>query len=83
MFHAHKLGLAGAVVSALSMLLLSLGNAVGLYVGATTQMQAWHMFYTPTVGGTITGMIEAAIITYIFLFVLAWLYNRMLAAKKK
>jgi len=81
--NAHKLGLAGAIVSSVTMLLLTLGNAVGLYEGAATQMQAWHMFYSPTVGGTIVGMIEAAIITYIYLFVMIFIYNQLFGTKKK
>lgn len=76
-FDANKLALAGALTAALCMLLLSILNGLGLYQGAAEQMMAWHMFYTPTVGGTLVGMIEAAIITYIGLFVFAWIYNSL------
>ncbi|PIP61005.1 hypothetical protein COX00_00125 [Candidatus Uhrbacteria bacterium CG22_combo_CG10-13_8_21_14_all_47_17] len=73
--NANKLGLAGALTAAFFMLVLSLLNSVGLYQGATQQMRAWHMWYTPNFGGTITGMIEAAVITYIVLFVFTSVYN--------
>ncbi|MFH1405408.1 MAG: hypothetical protein ABIH21_04945 [Patescibacteria group bacterium] len=81
--HAHKLGLAGAIFSALAMLVLSIVNAFGIYTAATEQMQTMHMFYTPDVVGTITGMIEAAVITYISLFVFVLIYNKLLKGVKK
>lgn len=80
--HAHKFALAGGITAAAGMLLLSLLNAVGLYETATMRMQDWHILYTPTVAGTILGMIEAAIITYIWLSVIVLIYNKLLAKKK-
>ncbi|MBU1132060.1 hypothetical protein KKC32_02325 [Patescibacteria group bacterium] len=59
------------------MLLLSVANSLGIYQNAAAQMQGWHMFYEPTFLGTISGMIEAAVFTYLVLFVFAWLYNRL------
>ena len=75
--NALALGYAGAILSALCMLLLSIGNAIGIYQGAVEMMQRWHIFYAPNVSGTITGMIEAAIIGFVGLFVLGWLYNKL------
>lgn len=80
-FDANKLALAGAITAALCMMLLSILNGLGLYQGATKQMMSWHMYYSPTVGGTVSGMVEAAVITYVVLFVFAWVYNT-LGAKK-
>ncbi|GMU25717.1 hypothetical protein KJZ71_04375 [Patescibacteria group bacterium] len=80
-FDANKLALAGAITAALCMMLLSILNGLGLYQGATNQMMSWHMYYSPTVGGTVSGMVEAAVITYVVLFVFAWVYNA-LGAKK-
>jgi hypothetical protein len=60
------------------MLLLGIGANGGIYVGAAEQMAKWHMFFSFSFGGIIAGMIEAAIITYIFLYAFAWVYNKML-----
>jgi len=78
---ANKLASASALTSALFMVLLSLGNGMGLYSNASTQMQTWHMWYTPSFGGTITGLIEAAVITYVFVWIAATIYNNMLDKK--
>lgn len=80
--HAHNLGLAGGILAVICMVLLSIAYSLGLYEVAVESMQSWHLFYAPTVGGTITGAIEAFIWTYVCLYAFAWLYNK-LGAKKK
>jgi len=70
------LGYASAIVSAVFMLLLGIGWNVGIYSGAAEQMAKWHMFFSPSIGGIITGMIEAAVISFIFAYVFAWVYNK-------
>jgi hypothetical protein len=74
--NALALGYAGAILSAIYMLLLSILASLGIYATAAQQMANWHMFYSVTVLGTITGMIEAAIHGFIALYLLAWLYNK-------
>jgi len=71
------LGYAGAVLSALTMLLLSIGANIGIYAVAAEQMAQWHMFYDTGVVGTITGMIEAAIISFVGLYVFGTIYNKL------
>ena len=78
---AHKLASASALTSALFMVLLSLGSGLGMYRTMATQMQSYHMWYTPTFGGTLTGLIEAAILTYIFVWIAASIYNAMVEKK--
>lgn len=78
----QRAGLTGAVFAAFTMLLLSIANSLGVYQGAVNMMEQWHMFYSPTVAGTITGMVEAAIITYLSILVVGWIYE-MLGSKKK
>lgn len=73
--HIHKLSLAGAIFSALSMIVLSIANALGIYQATVQSMQDWHMFYSPTVLGTVTGMIEAGVITYISIYAFVWIYQ--------
>ena len=70
------LGYAGAIVSAVIMLLLSIGSPIGMYKDAAMQMGQMHMFYSVSVLGTITGMIEAAVLSFVFLYALAWTYNK-------
>ncbi|WP_435362376.1 hypothetical protein [Haloarchaeobius sp. DFWS5] len=72
---ALALGGAAAVVSAAVMLLLSVFSAVGVYEGAVAMMEQWHMFYEPTVVGTVAGMVEATIISFALVYAVAWLYN--------
>ena len=80
--NAEKLSLAAAIVSSVCMLLLSILNGVGLYQSAVSQMEAWHMFYTPTFLVTFIGMIEAFVITYICVYAVTWLYNYLISEKK-
>ncbi len=70
------LGKAGAVLGAACALLLTLLGNAGVYRGAMTMAQQWHMFYTPTALGTITGMVEGAVIGFLGGYAIAWLYNK-------
>ncbi|MDP3956133.1 MAG: hypothetical protein Q8Q18_02730 [bacterium] len=72
----QALAYAGALVSATSMLLLGVLYNLGIYTGAALMMQQWHMFFNFTPIGIISGMIEAAIISYLFLYLFAFLYNK-------
>ena len=76
-FNTHALASSGAVVAAVSMLLLGIGANIGVYEGAALMMQQWHMFFSFSFVGIITGMIEATIIAYVFLYAFAWVYNKM------
>lgn len=70
------LGYAGAALAVLCMLLLSIGAKIGIYTSAAEQMMSWHMFYSLSIGGIITGIIEAAVLSFIGLYVFAWVYNK-------
>lgn len=72
-----ELALAGAaaVVSAVVMFLLGVFGAIGVYEGAVEMMEQWHLFFEPTIIGTVAGMIEAAVISLVLVYALAWLYN--------
>lgn len=72
---AFALAGAGAVVSAAVMLLLGVFGAIGVYEGAVEMMAQWHLFFEPTVIGTVAGMIEAAVVSFVFLYPFARLYN--------
>lgn len=64
-------GAAAAIIAAFSsMLLLSVAGKLGMYTGAVEMMSQWHMFYSLTFFGIISGMVEAAIISFfLFLFI--------------
>lgn len=74
--HASALGRAAAIVAALGMLILGILGNLGIYLGAADMMQQWHMFFTLSLWGIIAGMIEAAVISYVFAYLFGWFYNR-------
>jgi len=69
------LGYAGAIIGAAGMLLLGILGNIGLYTGAVAQMTEWHMFFSLSISGIIGGMIEAAVISFIILYIFAVVYN--------
>lgn len=75
--NAFAFGAAGAIVALGGMLLLGLLGNLGIYMGAVEMMEAWHMFFSLTIVGIIAGMIEGAVISFIFFGSFAWLYNRL------
>lgn len=70
------LGYSLAIVSAASMILLWIGGKIGVYTGAFEQMQNWHIFFNLSFVGLIAGTIEAAIWSFIFGWLIAWVYNK-------
>ena len=73
--NALALGTASAIVAALSMFILAIFGIFGIYTGAVEMMKQWHMFFSLTPFGIISGMIEAAVISFVFLYIPAWMYN--------
>lgn len=73
--NALALGYAGAVLSALGMLILGLVGRMGFYTKAVEQMQDWHMYFSLSAGGIIGGMLEAAVWSFVILWAFGWLYN--------
>ncbi len=73
--NALALGYAGAIVSAACMLILGVLMNLGLYTGAGMMMREWHMFFSPSIGGILGGMVEAAVISFVILYVFALVYN--------
>ncbi len=71
---------AAAILSAAGMLILGVLGAAGLYEGGVGMMQEWHLFFEPTVAGTIAGIVEAAVFAFVVVYLWAWLYNSMSAA---
>lgn len=73
--HAVNLGYAGAIVSAVIMLVLGVLGNLGIYSGAVAMMEEWHLFFSLSISGIIGGMIEAAFISFIILYAVAMSYN--------
>jgi hypothetical protein len=69
-------GYSAALISAIFMLLLGISGKMGIYTGAVEQMMKWHMFFSLSTGGIIAGMAEAALISFVFVFAFALIYNR-------
>ena len=80
--HALNLGYAGAIVSALVMLLLGILGNLGIYEGAVEMMAAWHLFFSLSVVGIIGGMIESAVISFVLLYLFAITYNWLIEREK-
>lgn len=70
------LGYAGAAVSAFGMLLLGISGNLGIYEGAVEMMRQWHMFFSLDLLGIISGMVEAAIISFILVCLFGFIYNK-------
>lgn len=68
-------GGATAVISALVMLLLGIVANLGIYRGAADMMVEWHMFFSLTAGGIVGGIIEAAVLSFVFGWAFASCYN--------
>jgi hypothetical protein len=71
----RALGYSLAIVSALCMLLLGVLGNLGIYTGAVEMMSQWHLFFSLSTGGILAGMVEAAIISFIIGWLIAWVYN--------
>ncbi len=71
------LGYAAAIVSAIFMLILSILGKFNVYSGATDMMQEMHMFYSLSPLGMISGMIEAAIISFVIIYLFGIFYNNL------
>ncbi len=74
--NALFLGYAAAIIAAVSMLVLSILGNLGFYSGAVEMMIQWHMFFSLSLWGIVTGMIEAAIVSFIFAFLFGVIYNK-------
>ncbi len=70
------LGGAAAILAAIIMLLFGILGNIGVYTGGVGMMQQWHMFFSLSIGGIIVGMIEAAVITFVFVYLFGFIYNK-------
>ncbi len=75
--NALALGYAAAIIAAAAMLLLGVMGNLRVYTGAVDMMMQWHVFFSLGIGGIIAGMIEAAVISFVFAYAFAWLYNKL------
>ncbi|MDP2730625.1 MAG: hypothetical protein Q8O55_09075 [Dehalococcoidales bacterium] len=68
---------AAAIIAALIMLLLGILGNIGVYIGAVDMMQQWHMFFSLSIVGIIAGMLEAVVITFVFVYLFGFIYNKL------
>lgn len=71
------LGYAGAIIAGISMLVLGILGNLEIYTGAVEMMQQWHIFFSLSVVGIIAGIIEAAVISFVFLYLFGLVYNKL------
>jgi len=64
-----------AGVSAMTILFLGVFGNFGFYMGGVEMMSRWHMFFSLSSIGILTGVIEAVIISFLFGYIFATLYN--------
>jgi len=76
--NALALGYAGAIISAICMIVLGILGNLGVYMSAVDAMAQWHMFFSLSMGGIVGGTIEAAIVSFIGFYVFALIYNALL-----
>lgn len=72
-----SLGYAGAIISALMMLLLGVLGNLGYYKSGVEAMKQWHIYFSLSFGGIIMGIIEGAVVSFLFLYLFGWLYNKL------
>lgn len=72
------IGYASAITFGISMLALGILGNLGIYMGAVEQMQKWHLFFSLDILGIITGILEAAVISFIFGYLFGFIYNKFL-----
>jgi hypothetical protein len=59
------------------MSLLGIAGNLGIYTGAVAMMGQWPMFFSLAPSGIFTGMIEAAVITFVFAYIFCLIYNKL------
>ena len=70
-------GASAAIVAGLSMLILGILGNIGIYKGAVEMASQWHMFFSLTPVGILTGIIEGAIVSFVFFYIFGWIYNKL------
>jgi len=72
------LGYSLAIISAVCMFLLGIAGYLGIYSGMVNIMMQGHMYFSISPFGIITGMIEAAVWSFIVGYVIALVYNKFI-----
>jgi len=76
-FNVSALGITASLVAAVSMLILGIFGHLGIYLGAVDMMRQWHMFFSLTPMGILSGMLEAGVISFVFFVLFGWIYNKI------
>lgn len=71
-----SLGYSLAIISAIGMLLTWIVGKIGWYQGWVNNMLEMHIFFSLSIGGLIAGIIEAAILSFIAGWLIAYFYNK-------
>ena len=71
------LGFSAAIVAGISMLILGIFGNIGVYQGAVEMMRQWHMFFSLTPFGILTGIIEAGVVSFGSIYIFGFIYNKL------
>ena len=74
---SRRLATSFAIWSALFMLIIWLLANMGIYVSAAMQMAKWHAYFNLSFSGLIWGITEAALVSYLLVYVFVWIYNKV------
>ncbi len=72
----YALGYSFAVLGGLTMLVLSIVGRLGYGLDAVAVMAAFHIGYSLSIVGIIMGIIEGAIGSFVYGYLIAYFYNR-------
>jgi len=72
------LGYSIAVVSAIGMFLTWIFGILGIYSSWVNSMINLHLFFSLSFLGLITGILEAAVVSFIAGWLIAWAYNEFI-----
>ena len=75
-------GSAAAIVAAAVMLVISILSRLGIYTEAAQMMSSWHIFYDTSIWGILAGMAEAAVSTFVLVYLFAVIHNKIVTFKK-
>lgn len=75
-------GLAAAIVAALIMAVIGTLSRFGIYTEAAQMMSSWHIFFDTTLLGIFAGMVEAAVSTFVLIYLFAVIHNQIITFTK-
>lgn len=70
------LGYSIGILGGIAMLILWIIGKLGLAAEAVSIMEAYHIWFSLSIGGLIAGIVEAAVFGFVTGYLLAYIYNK-------